>query len=438
MSNQDQSLWQECLQRLERQYPLDEINTWLRPLRLTHGDDKMLLCAPNHIVCNRVRELYLPTIEAILAQLGVDPEKGLELTESSATPGTVKARRSGLSELSSGLYPNYTFNKFVQGKSNEIALGAALQVAQNPGRVYNPLTLYGSTGLGKTHLLHAAGHMIKQHNPQAVVVYLTSEQFVSQLVNALSSKNINQFKNQYRQVDTLLIDDIQFIAGKDRSQEEFFHTFNALVDLQQQIILTCDRYPKEISNLEERIQSRLGWGLAVSIEPPDYETRVAILVQKARDKNWEINNDVAGLLASKVRSSVRDLEGALNTLYANAHFKGVEITVDFARETLRDLLSIHDRMISVDMIKKKVVEFYHLRESDMVSKKRSRSIARPRQLAMSLSKELTDLSLPDIGQAFGGRDHTTVMHACRKIEQLMREDPQLAEDRRLLTRSLTG
>jgi len=438
MSNQDQSLWQECLSRLERQYPLDEINTWLRPLRLTHSDDKMLLCAPNHIVCDRVRELYLPTIEAILAQLGVDPDKGLELTESSVNPTASKARRANINELSSGLYPNYTFSKFVQGKSNEIALGAALQVAQNPGRVYNPLTLYGSTGLGKTHLLHAAGHMIKQHNPKAVVVYLTSEQFVSQLVNALSSKNINQFKNQYRQVDTLLIDDIQFIAGKDRSQEEFFHTFNALVDLQQQIILTSDRYPKEINNLEERIQSRLGWGLAVSIEPPDYETRVAILLQKARDKNWSINNDVAELLASKVRSSVRDLEGALNTLCANAHFKGVDISVDFARETLRDLLSIHDRMITVDMIKKKVVEFYHLRESDMVSKKRSRSIARPRQLAMSLSKELTDLSLPDIGQAFGGRDHTTVMHACRKIEQLMREDPQMAEDRRLLTRSLTG
>ncbi len=438
MSSQDQTLWQECLNRLERQYPLDEINTWLRPLRLSHENDKMVLCAPNHIVCERVQEWYLPTIQAILAQLGVDPDKGLELTESSARSKQPKTRRGSIHEQSSGLYPNYTFNKFVPGKSNEIALSAALQVAQNPGRVYNPLTLYGSTGLGKTHLLHAAGHMIKQHNPNAVVVYLTSEQFVSQLVSALSSKNINQFKERYRQVDTLLIDDIQFIAGKDRSQEEFFHTFNALVDLQQQIILTCDRYPKEISNLEERIQSRLGWGLAVSIEPPDYETRVAILLQKARDKNWTISNEVAALLASKVRSSVRDLEGALNTLCANAHFKNVDISVDFARETLRDLLSIHDRMITVDMIKKKVVEFYHLRDSDMISKKRSRSIARPRQLAMSLCKELTELSLPDIGQAFGGRDHTTVLHACRKIEALIREDPQLAEDRRLLTRSLTG
>ncbi len=437
MINTDNMLWQECLSRLERQYPLDEINTWLRPLRLTNEQGQIRLCAPNDIVCERIRQLYLPTIQAILLQLGADADLDIELSVMSSTSPRAQQPRSSVAALSSGLYPNYTFNKFVQGKSNEIALGAALQVAQNPGRVYNPLTLYGSTGLGKTHLLHAAGHMIKERNPKARVVYLTSEQFVTQLVNALSSKNINNFKQLYRHVDTLLIDDIQFIAGKDRSQEEFFHTFNALVDLQQQIILTCDRYPKEISNLEERIQSRLGWGLAVSIEPPDYETRVAILLQKAEEKNWAINNDVAELLASKVRSSVRDLEGALNTLCANAHFKGVAISVDFARETLRELLSIHDRMITVDMIKKKVVEFYHLRESDMVSKKRSRSIARPRQVAMSLSKELTDLSLPDIGQAFGGRDHTTVLHACRKVEELMRSDPQLAEDRRLLMRSLT-
>lgn len=434
------SLWQKCLSRLERQFPLDEVNTWLRPLRLSEREDgSMVLQAPNQIVCERVQQHYLRTIHAILLQLR--PDMGEQLSISIANrqraDGGLGSAGVAESEQFTGLDQRYTFDNFVPGKSNELALNAAIQVARNPGSQYNPLTLYGSTGLGKTHLLHAAGNLIKANNPRAKILYLPSERFVNDLVRSLGSRNVEQFKQRYRSVDALLIDDIQFIAGKDRSQEEFFHTFNALLDLQQQIILTCDRYPKEVPNLEPRLQSRFGWGLTVSIEPPDFETRVAILIQKAQEKGWDLQNDVAQLIASKMRSSVRDLEGALNTLYANANFMGCEVNEHFARETLRDLLAIHDRSITLDQIKKTVAEFYNLREADMLSKRRTRSIARPRQLAMALCKELTDNSLPEIGQAFGGRDHTTVLHACRKIDELIRNDSQLGEDKKRLVRQLS-
>lgn len=433
-------LWQQCLSRLERQFPLDEVNTWLRPLRLTtQTNGNVVLLAPNQIVCERVEQHYLRTIHAILLQLqpDLDAQTAISIAnrQDSATSKATPAIQEN--EQLTGLDQRYTFDNFVPGKSNELALNAAIQVARNPGSEYNPLTLYGSTGLGKTHLLHAAGNLIKQNNPRAKILYLPSERFVNDLVRSLGSRNVEQFKRRYRSVDALLIDDIQFIAGKDRSQEEFFHTFNALLDLQQQIILTCDRYPKEVPNLEPRLQSRFGWGLTVSIEPPDFETRVAILIQKAQEKGWDLQLDVAQLIAGKMRSSVRDLEGALNTLYANANFMGREVNEVFARDTLRDLLAIHDRSITLDLIKKTVAEFYNLRESDMLSKRRTRSIARPRQLAMALSKELTDNSLPEIGQAFGGRDHTTVLHACRKIEELIRNDQQLSEDKKRLVRQLS-
>ncbi len=433
-------IWQQCLSRLERQFPLDEVNTWLRPLRLTTSNrGTVMLLAPNQIVCERVEQHYLRTIHAILLQLQPDLANEPVISVANRQQNrTVSASSTGEeSEPLTGLDQRYTFDNFVPGKSNELALNAAIQVARNPGSEYNPLTLYGSTGLGKTHLLHAAGNLIKQNNPAAKILYLPSERFVNDLVRSLGSRNVEQFKQRYRSVDALLIDDIQFIAGKDRSQEEFFHTFNALLDLQQQIILTCDRYPKEVPNLEPRLQSRFGWGLTVSIEPPDFETRVAILIQKAQEKNWELNIDVAQLIAGKMRSSVRDLEGALNTLYANANFMGCEVSEHFARETLRDLLAIHDRSITLDQIKKTVAEFYNLRESDMLSKRRTRAIARPRQLAMALCKELTDNSLPEIGQAFGGRDHTTVLHACRKIEELTRDDAQISEDKKRLVRQLS-
>ncbi len=433
-------IWQQCLSRLERQFPLDEVNTWLRPLRLTsNSNGRLVLLAPNQIVCERVEQNYLHTIHAILLQLRPDLEDepfiGVANRQNHGPAKT--AKHDNAAEQFTGLDQRYTFDNFVPGKSNELALNAAIQVARNPGSDYNPLTLYGSTGLGKTHLLHAAGNLIKQNNPRAKILYLPSERFVNDLVRSLGSRNVEQFKQRYRSVDALLIDDIQFIAGKERSQEEFFHTFNALLDLQQQIILTCDRYPKEVPNLEPRLQSRFGWGLTVSIEPPDFETRVAILIQKAQEKGWILHLDVAQLIAGKMRSSVRDLEGALNTLYANANFMGCEVNEAFARDTLRDLLAIHDRSITMDLIKKTVAEFYNLRELDMLSKRRTRSIARPRQLAMALCKELTDNSLPEIGHAFGGRDHTTVLHACRKIEELVRNDAQLSEDKKRLVRQLS-
>ena len=433
-----QPLWERCLERLERQYPLDEVNTWLRPLQLLEHNGKIILDAPIPIVGDRVNSIYLSTIKSILQQLEPGNWDTLQVIVQQQTTPADTARKRTTSTHHTGLYSNYTFSSFVQGKSNELALNATQQVAKNPGRSYNPLTLYGSTGLGKTHLLHATGNAIIAANPKAKVTYLTSEQFVNDLVSSLSSRNVDKFKTRYRSIDVLLIDDIQFIAGKDRSQEEFFHTFNALIDLQQQIVLSCDRYPKEIQGMEARLQSRLGWGLTLSIDPPDFETRVAILLQKAAEKDWQLTPDVAQLLASKMRTSVRELEGTLNTLFARANFMNMTVDKAFARESLRDLWRVHDRLITPDIIKKAVCEFYQLRDADLISKRRVRSIARPRQMAMALCKELTELSLPEIGQAFGGRDHTTVLHACRKIEELISGDDQMKTEKQRLIRNLTG
>jgi chromosomal replication initiator protein len=335
------------------------------------------------------------------------------------------------------LNTSFTFANFVEGKSNQLGLAAATQVAENPGGSYNPLFIYGGVGLGKTHLMHAVGNALINRRPNAKVVYLHSERFVADMVKALQLNAINDFKRYYRSVDALLIDDIQFFAGKERSQEEFFHTFNALLEGGQQIILTCDRYPKEINGLEERLKSRFGWGLTVAIEPPELETRVAILMKKAQQAAMDLPNDAAFFIAQRIRSNVRELEGALKRVIANAHFTGRPISIDLVREALKDLLALQDRLVSVDNIQRVVAEYYKIKVADLHSKRRSRSVARPRQVAMHLAKELTNHSLPEIGDAFGGRDHTTVLHACRKIKELLDSDADIREDVKNLLRTLT-
>ena len=355
----------------------------------------------------------------------------------------VPVRRIAKEDIEGGLtHRNYlntsfTFANFVEGKSNQLGLAAATQVAENPGGSYNPLFIYGGVGLGKTHLMHAVGNALINRRPNAKVVYLHSERFVADMVKALQLNAINDFKRYYRSVDALLIDDIQFFAGKERSQEEFFHTFNALLEGGQQIILTCDRYPKEINGLEERLKSRFGWGLTVAIEPPELETRVAILMKKAQQAAMDLPNDAAFFIAQRIRSNVRELEGALKRVIANAHFTGRPISIDLVREALKDLLALQDRLVSIDNIQRVVAEYYKIKVSDLHSKRRSRSVARPRQVAMYLAKELTNHSLPEIGDAFGGRDHTTVLHACRKIKELLDSDADIREDVKNLLRTLT-
>lgn len=443
-----QEIWQRCLARLERQLPPEDVNTWLRPLRLQNGQSGVYeLNAPNDYVREHVSSTYLGLIQEALSQLDENCHSvRVALGNDSRPPATAgPANPTVVTEANSsngsghGLDNRFRFDNFVQGKSNELAHAAARQVAQKPGDPSNnPLLLYGGTGLGKTHLLHAAGHAMCSLFPGTRVLYLHSERFVNDMIQALRRGTIDQFKRWYRSMDALLIDDIQFLAGKERSQEEFFHTFNALLEGNQQIILTCDRYPKEVNGIEARLRSRFGWGLIVAVEPPDYETRVAILMNKAIEREVELPTNVAELMARGVRSNVRDLEGALNTLTANARFTGRPIDEGFARETLRDLLAVHERAITIENIQKVVAEYYKLRVSDLLSKRRNRSIARPRQMAMSLAKELTRHSLPEIGDAFGGRDHTTVLHACRTIASLSEMDHGMREDRARLLRELTS
>ncbi|OEO25916.1 chromosomal replication initiation protein DnaA [Pseudomonas sp. J237] len=343
----------------------------------------------------------------------------------------------GALKHTSYLNRTFTFDNFVEGKSNQLARAAAWQVADNPKHGYNPLFLYGGVGLGKTHLMHAVGNHLLQKNPNAKVVYLHSERFVADMVKALQLNAINEFKRFYRSVDALLIDDIQFFAKKERSQEEFFHTFNALLEGGQQVILTSDRYPKEIEGLEERLKSRFGWGLTVAVEPPELETRVAILMKKADQAKVDLPHDAAFFIAQRIRSNVRELEGALKRVIAHSHFMGRDITIELIRESLKDLLALQDKLVSIDNIQRTAAEYYKIKISDLLSKRRSRSIARPRQVAMALSKELTNHSLPEIGDAFGGRDHTTVLHACRKIAELRESDADIREDYKNLLRTLT-
>jgi chromosomal replication initiator protein len=439
--------WPLCLSRLEAELPPEEFMTWLKPLQANApaAGGELTLFAPNAFVVDTVRERYLARIIELLrlvsGQAGALAriEVGsLARAESVPRAARDKTRAAAADEgFLTQLVPDYTFDTFVEGKSNQVARSAAWQVAQNPGQAYNPLLLYGTTGLGKTHLMHAAGNLMRANRPGMKVLYLRSEQFFSAMMKALQEKSMDQFKRQFQRVDALLLDDIQFFAGKNTTQEEFFHTFNALFDGKQQMILTCDRYPREVENLEPRLKSRLGWGLAVSIEPPDFETRAAILLSKARTRGIGLPDEVAYLIAKNIGTNVRDLEGALNTLAARAHFTGKPITVAFAKEALRDVVRVHKQAISISNIQKVVADYYQLRVADLLSKRRTRTLARPRQVAMTLAKELTAHSLPEIGDGFGGRDHTTVLHACRQIRKLLDTDGVLREDWDKLFRKLT-
>ncbi|AWK40026.1 chromosomal replication initiator protein DnaA [Photorhabdus laumondii subsp. laumondii] len=459
------SLWQQCLARLQDELPATEFSMWIRPLQAELSGNTLALYAPNRFVLDWVREKYINNINGLLndfcgaevpllrfevgnkpvSQNDSPPQRVVTHTPVAPAPQNTSVRPSWDNtavqpELSyrSNVNPKHTFDNFVEGKSNQLARAAARQVADNPGGAYNPLFLYGGTGLGKTHLLHAVGNSIMARKANAKVVYMHSERFVQDMVKALQNNAIEEFKRYYRSVDALLIDDIQFFANKERSQEEFFHTFNALLEGNQQIILTSDRYPKEINGVEDRLKSRFGWGLTVAIEPPELETRVAILMKKADENEIQLPGEVAFFIAKRLRSNVRELEGALNRVIANANFTGRAITIDFVREALRDLLALQEKLVTIDNIQKTVAEYYKIKVADLLSKRRSRSVARPRQMAMALAKELTNHSLPEIGDAFGGRDHTTVLHACRKIEQLREESHDIKEDFSNLIRTLSS
>lgn len=492
--------WQKCVAHLQEELPSQHFITWIRPLKIDTGDGWIKLLAPNRFVRDWVQDRYFARIKELVAELAGDggaTEVELLIAErqqraqvqrssrpvqvaadsaraqvrestaemqvneqlplqASADPspsgqivsangqissphhqGNRQVEVEGGIRHQSSLMENYTFETFVEGKSNQLARAAASQVAENPGRAYNPLFLYGGVGLGKTHLMHAVGNSLVQQNPNARVVYLHSERFVADMVKALQLNAINEFKRYYRSVDALLIDDIQFFSGKERSQEEFFHTFNALLEGGQQMILTCDRYPKEIKGLEERLKSRFGWGLTVAVEPPELETRVAILLKKAEQEKIALPSDAAFFIAQRVRSNVRELEGVLKRVIASSRFMARPIDIPLVKESLKDLLALQDKQVSLDNIQRTVAEYYKIKISDLMSKRRSRSVARPRQLAMALSKELTNHSLPEIGEGFGGRDHTTVLHACRKIKELRDADGDIREDYKNLIRLLT-
>jgi chromosomal replication initiator protein len=450
----DHSLWQRCLSVLQEELPAQQFSMWIRPLQCVVADNIMTLYAPNRFVLDWVRDKYVSRInELVTLQESTNPpllrfDVGSIPNQSSSQniinniPQLVtsnKKREEPQSNLpkTTNVRVKYTFDNFVEGKSNQLARAAASQVADNPGSAYNPLFIYGGTGLGKTHLLHAVGNGILLNKPNAKIAYMHSERFVQDMVRALQNNAMEKFKHYYRSVDALLIDDIQFFAGKDRTQEEFFHTFNALLEGNQQIILTSDRYPKEV-DVEDRLKSRFGWGLTIAIEPPELETRVAILKRKAQESHINLADEVAFFIAKRLRSNVRELEGALNRVIANANFTGRPITIDFVREALRDLLALQDKLVTIDNIQRTVAEYYKIKVADLLSKRRNRSVARPRQIAMALSKELTNHSLPEIGDAYGGRDHTTVLHACRKVKALREESHDIKEDYSNLTRTLSS
>ncbi|KXU37544.1 chromosomal replication initiation protein DnaA [Ventosimonas gracilis] len=474
------ALWQQCIGLLREEMPAQQFNTWIRPLQVEPVADELRIYAPNRFVLDWVNEKYTARLLELMSERSEGPLPALTLLVGSkqkaadiavnnsnpaipsvpmgtTAPSSAETPLQANKELpaeskpqkhetpavasspkhNSYLNRSFTFDTFVEGKSNQMARAAAQHVADNPKSGHNPLFLYGGVGLGKTHLMHAVGNQLLQKNPKAKVIYLHSERFVADMVKALQQNAINDFKRFYRSLDALLIDDIQFFAKKERSQEEFFHTFNALLEGGQQVILTSDRYPKEIDGLEERLKSRFSWGLAVAVEPPELETRVAILIKKAEQSGVELAHDVAFFIAQRLRSNVRELEGALKRVIAQSHFLGRPITVDLIRESLKDLFALQERLISIDNIQRTVAELYKLKINDLLSKRRSRSIARPRQVAMALAKELTNHSLPEIGDSFGGRDHTTVLHACRKIAELRESDASIREDYKNLLRTLT-
>ncbi len=441
-------LWEKCLSRLEDDLSAQQLNTWLRPLQAIETESTLRLLAPNSYVQAWVQEQLEQKINILLSALtqnkinAVQIEVGSKISNSPTEKGKPSSKSNTSADepaLGNPMNPMFTFDTYVEGKSNQIARAASLHVAESPGTSgYNPLFLYGGTGLGKTHLMLAVGNQIKKNNPKARVIYLSSERFVQDMITALRKNVIDQFKAHYRSADALLIDDIQFFAKKERSQEEFFYTFNSLLEGQKQIILTCDRFPKEVENLDERLQSRLGWGLTVAIEPPELETRVAILIKKAQQNQVNLPDDVAFFIAQRIKSNVRDLEGALQRVMAYSRFTNQPLSIDMAEVALKDLLALHQKLVTLENIQKTVADYFKIRMSDLLSKKRTRSIARPRQIAMALAKELTSHSLPEIGEAFGGRDHTTVLHACRKVAELIETDNRIAEDHRNLFRSLSS
>ena len=484
-------VWAGCTNQLSDELPAQQFNTWIRPLRAQlFVDDaegagmspRVQLIAPNRFIEDWVKNKFLTRIEELFAQFDAGQCKVAVVAQaekapafkgnaparvSVARPALVASEQSIEQQSPSGFAPQetpviqrvqapaiitsaaehslksnlnsaFTFDSFVEGKSNQLALAAAQQVAENPGGSYNPLFIYGGVGLGKTHLMHAVGNALRVRKPDAKIVYLHSERFVADMVKALQLKAIDEFKQFYRSVDALLIDDIQFFAGKERSQEEFFHTYNALLERGQQMILTCDRYPKEINGVEERLKSRFGWGLTVAVEPPELETRVAILINKAEQAGMDLSRDAAFFIAQRIRSNVRELEGALKRVMAHAQFSGRVIDIDLIRESLKDLLALQDKLVTIDNIQRVVADYYKLKMSDLLSKRRSRSVARPRQVAMALAKDLTNYSLPEIGESFGGRDHTTVLHACRKIKELEAIDRDMERDLKNLYRTLSN
>lgn len=466
-------LWQECAARLQNELPAQQFSTWIRPLQADFENNTLFLYAPNTYVMDWVKDKYLKQIITFMRAEGGEQSPNVELrvggarkvsapaaktngvngatadvpTDNSEPQTEVENTSRKKSNLKQGerpvslqhsnLQPNHTFDNFVEGKSNQLARAAALQVAENPGKAYNPLFIYGGTGLGKTHLLHSIGNGILKNKPDAKVYYLRAERFVQDMVYAMKHNKIDNFKESYRSVDALLIDDVQFFAKKEHFQDEFFHTFNWLLEGNQQVILTSDVYPKEIEGVDERLKSRFGWGLTVAIEPPELPTRVAILERKAEERKIKLPHEVAFFIAKRLRSNVRELEGALNRVIANVTLTGRDITIDFVKEALRDLIAAQERLVTIDNIQRTVAEYYNIKVSDLISKRRSRSIARPRQVAMALAKELTNHSLPEIGDAFGGRDHTTVLHACRKVKELIESDHEIQEDYRNLNRTLS-
>ena len=438
------TVWNRCIRDLQAELPEQQFNTWIRPLQAVEDGPVLKLLAPNRFVVDWLKQHYIDRIEELVGSSGGDSHVVVEVGSRQVVPSSAAIAPirpdppSSAAPVLSRLNQQFSFENFVEGKSNQLARAAAFQVGENPGKSYNPLFIYGGVGLGKTHLMQAIGNAMVKKNPAARVSYIHSERFVGDMVKGLQHNTISEFKRSYRSLDALLIDDIQFFAGKERSQEEFFHTFNALLEGQRQIVLTCDRFPKEVNGLEERLRSRMGWGLTVAIEPPELETAVAILMSKAAIEGVALPEEVAFFIAKRIRSNVRELEGALRRVIANSTFTGRPINLEFAKEALRDLLALQDRLVSIENIQKTVADYFKLRLTDLMSKRRSRSIARPRQIAMALAKELTNHSLPEIGDAFGGRDHTTVLHACRRIAALRETDKRIDDDFVNLLRTLTG
>ena len=438
-------LWKHCLNKLEFELSDQEFNTWILPLHANIQNDKLILLSPNQFVQTHVIQSFLERITEIANSFSkitllVSVEIGgyQKPIENKPAVQSAKAKANTIEYSKGKLNTQFTFETHVIGKSNQLARAAATQVGENPGQAYNPLFIYGGVGLGKTHLMQAAGNMICQQNPKAKVIYIHSERFVADMVRALQHNEINEFKRYYRSLDALLIDDIQFFAGKTHSQEEFFHTFNTLLEGQSQVVITSDRFPKEIDGVQERLISRFGSGLTVPIDPPELETRVAILKKKARQKNVILEDEEAFFVAKQIRSNVRELEGALHRIIASSGITGRKIDLDLIKEALRDLIVFQEKQVTINNIQKRIAEYFNIRVADLNSKKRNRNIARPRQIAMALAKELTNMSLPDIGDAFGGRDHTTVIHACRKIQELSQSDIKVSEDYNNLRRQLSG